>query len=713
MLKRKTKQRSLSFKLSIILVLVLLLFFAAITVYEAKDDYDKVVEYVLSEMKNQSEITVAHLQEKLSSIVMSTNGVAKYAYFQVDENRKDRRALIDSMLSQLETTPAIESMYLCFSEDGYDDDEAYSRDAAYANGGRFAILANRGTDGVITKPVQDLDSEWYKLAMEVKQNEFLEPYFDKEANESRSSFVSPIVLNGKNIGFVMSVADISFFDEKAGDMKSAMDAMKLDKSGVFISTSKGTILGDTHESEDRRFKNVFKDISPIYEEAFKEVAIENNISIDYASRRFGLTKAVLTRIEIPGTEQHYVFNVLCSVDNMTEESRNSAIFTVAMYIVVLVVIALIVMFSVVNMVSKPLRVTEDILVELANYNVGLDEERNKRSNKYTLRNDEIGSMFRSLDTLVTNLRQIITAISSHAQNTAATAEELTATAQNTAESAEDISSAVTNIADGASSQAEDTQKAAVSVNTSGTTLTEILIVINELLEATKNIEERKQEGQKTLGKLIKATEENKGVFSEIGDVIQETNRSAEKISEASEMIQSISDQTNLLALNAAIEAARAGDAGRGFAVVAEEIRKLAEQSEGFTNEIKNVIIELKARSENAVQLMKSATEIMDEQNSEMYETSLKFEDISNSLEESKSVVSRIHEASKKLDEENSLINDVVQNLSAIAEENAASTEEVSATVQTQQQTIKEISEASESLSVIATSLQEEISQFKI
>ena len=64
------------------------------------------------------------------------------------------------------------------------------------------------------------------------------------------------------------------------------------------------------------------------------------------------------------------------------------------------------------------------------------------------------------------------------------------------------------------------------------------------------------------------------------------------IDSISDTILEISNQTNLLALNAAIEAARAGEAGRGFSVVAEEIRQLAEKSNGATTEVQKILDEI-------------------------------------------------------------------------------------------------------------------------
>lgn len=81
--------------------------------------------------------------------------------------------------------------------------------------------------------------------------------------------------------------------------------------------------------------------------------------------------------------------------------------------------------------------------------------------------------------------------------------------------------------------------------------------------------------------------------------VRELADTSAQIDEAAGLVKAIASRTRLLALNATIEAARAGEAGRGFAVVAQEVRALADDSAGRSDDIARQVAEAQAVAEQA------------------------------------------------------------------------------------------------------------------
>ena len=97
--------------------------------------------------------------------------------------------------------------------------------------------------------------------------------------------------------------------------------------------------------------------------------------------------------------------------------------------------------------------------------------------------------------------------------------------------------------------------------------------------------------------------ESSQVGMQVATVVEDVERSTKSIPPLLEEIEFIADQTRLLALNAAIEAARAGEHGRGFAVVAEEVTKLATRSQSAATNIRDVVVQVDASINQALESM--------------------------------------------------------------------------------------------------------------
>ena len=158
--------------------------------------------------------------------------------------------------------------------------------------------------------------------------------------------------------------------------------------------------------------------------------------------------------------------------------------------------------------------------------------------------------------------------------------------------------------------------------------------------------------------IRETTEKSRLIINNLGDRSNEIGRIVE-------IITAIAEQTNLLALNAAIESARAGEHGKGFAVVSEEIRKLAEQSQGSARDISVLIKKVLGETDDAVLIIDNNSKTVDKGLTKISSAGTAVDRVSVASREVNLKIQEISDFTQKIAEQGGKIVEFVKNIKDI------------------------------------------------
>lgn len=388
--------------------------------------------------------------------------------------------------------------------------------------------------------------------------------------------------NGKN------TRDLLISDEKEPIYK-AIEATR-DSTGralvtlkPLLSTPSGVELYQGLQQSREVYVQAFTAVMTLIKNGHRELALEA-----VKAQLIPAEQAVYTRLNAVMQAQGQLFESRKKAATALYSDAAKHMLLLLVFCLVLVAIAA---YIVIRSVVRPLGGEPDetaaVLREIAQGNLSVS---------IPVREGDTDSVMLNLQLMKQNLSSMVQQIATAIEHVASSSEELSTVSSQTSE----------NLL----LQGAEIEQAATAVNEMTAAVDEVAQNAVSTSEASKRSEHTAQNGKQQVQQTVVAIGDLSQGMTDTADRIQQLAGRVQDITKVLDVIRSIAEQTNLLALNAAIEAARAGDAGRGFAVVADEVRALAHRTQISTQEIEQMIGNIRSDTDHAVHAMKQSSTLV-------------------------------------------------------------------------------------------------------
>lgn len=664
--KRKGLVSSLNFKVISVLSLVILLSIAILGL--VINDYMSRELTVLTQARNEE--LARSLQAKINGFFSEVEGVINLI-----ANRKTIRA--GSRTTMMDFFSEVKEYYSYVNYIYFGDKEG--RLYIYP----YAPLPN------------DFDAStlpWYQSAEKNRKLTWGVVYTDSNTQHPTVTVSIPVNDTNNNfIGVLGAEIDLSILNQM-------VSTTKVGNTGeAFMIDSQGNIIAHRNEEYVNGNFNASEFLGDTLNSVL-QASTGNSMEYSYQGK-----KMLASYIPVPKIGGAIFTQIPVSEAYLTRDAIRYIILIGG--VLFLIILTLVIAIIIRRLLLKPIFTLNNAMQKVADGNL------NQRVS--ITKNDEIGLLVSGFNSMVEELRNIISSIN---KATGQVTEASLAMEKGSAEVgniSEMVSSSIQQVASGADEQAASVEKINEEMLNLDAGMKEVQATNTMVEELAKEMNEATVAGRQEMENVSGQMDKIKSSITEVGEGINGLNQIIIEIDDILNLINSIAEQTNLLALNAAIEAARAGEAGRGFSVVADEIRDLAEESSASADQIRNLVSKIKVETENSSKKMDEGNAEINNGLEVVASANKAFENIQKGLDrlfrgiqQSTAVITRASENSEKIVQN-------VESIASISQQTTASAEEVSGTSQDLTTFVHDIIKYNKKLGKITQELEQLVNKFTI